>query len=43
MKEKIIEDKDIKNREITKKDLGHIGLLYAIIVCLINLLGLLVA
>lgn len=37
------EKREIKNREITKKDLSHIGFLYAIIVCLINLFGMLIA
>ncbi len=38
-----MKEKSIGSREITRKDLGHIGLLYAIIVCLINLLGMLIA
>lgn len=38
-----MKEKSIGNREITKNDLRHIGLFYAIIVCLINLFGMLIA
>lgn len=37
-----MKENSTQNREITRKDLGHIGLLYAIIVCLVNLLGMLI-